>query len=149
MPDCAAANITIGGIVTREQFTALCGLIADADLRIEWGGAPFDPARLPQDDALRLFAEAAPWGEFDDLEQYCCDQTIAYQRWSASCPGSFGAERIVHDGKAGPLNFAADEDDRLVVHAQTIEQLGSMRAIRRYIRQAEVDLPSFTVADGP
>ncbi len=78
---------------------------------------------------------------FDALEQYCCDQRIAYSRWSGACPGSFGAERIVFDGKSGPLNSDVDEDDLVVLHAHTIGQLGSMRAIRRYLRAADVVIP--------
>ncbi|MVZ98116.1 hypothetical protein EUU23_10470 [Sphingorhabdus sp. IMCC26285] len=55
----------------------------------------------------------------------------AYQRWSGACSGSFGAERIVFDGKTGPLNFAVDDDDRLGLHVETIGRLGSMGAVRR------------------
>ena len=148
MADRVSASIAIGGTVSPAQFAELAAHIADYDLRIEWGGEPFDPKRLPQNDALRLFADEVPWGMFDDLEQYCCDEGLAYQRWSGSCPGSLGAERIVHDGKTGPLNFTVDEDDMLMLHAQTIEQLCSMRAIRRYIAQAEIMLPPFAVLGG-
>ncbi len=85
------------------------------------------------------------WGCFDALEQYCCNEHIAYILWSESSPGSFGAERIVYDGKSAALNYSVDEDDNLVLHVETIEQLGSMRAIRRYIADAECDIPAFTV----
>ncbi|MBL0923457.1 MAG: hypothetical protein IBJ12_03190 [Sphingomonadaceae bacterium] len=145
MADRVSASIAIGGTVSVAQLEQLAAHIADYDLRIEWDGEPFDPAQLPQDDALRRFAHEVPWGIFDGLEQFCCDEGLAYQRWSGSCPGSFGAERVVHDGKTGPLNFSVDEDDNLVLHAQTIEQLGSIRAIRRYIAQAEIELPTFCV----
>ena len=117
---------------------------------MDWDGEPFAPCQLPDGEPLRLYAHETPWGMFDELEQYCCDARISYLRWSGSCPGSFGAERIVYDGKNGPLNFSVDEDDHLVVHAQTIGQLGSMRAIRRYIAQAEIELCAFEIAgDGP
>ena len=33
-----------------------------------------------------------------------------------ACPGSFGAERIVFDGKDGSLNYAVDDDDHIVLH---------------------------------
>ena len=36
----------------------------------------------------------------------------------------------------------------LMLHAQTIGQLGSMRAIRRYIAQAKIMLPPFAVLGG-
>lgn len=148
MADRVSASIAIGGTVNPAQLAQLAARIADYDLRLDWDGEPFDPAHLLQGDALRLFAHEVPWGIFDDLEQFCCNEGLAYQRWSGSSPGSFGAERIVHDGKTGPLNFSVDEDDHLMLHAQTIGQLGSMRAIRRYIAQAEIELPPFTVAEG-
>jgi hypothetical protein len=147
MADRVSASIAIGGTVSPAQLTELAAHIADYDLRLDWDGEPFDSAHLPKDDVLRLFAHEVPWGIFDDLEQYCYDEGLAYQRWSGSCPGSFGAERIVHDGKSGPLNFSVDEDDHLVLHAQTILQLGSMRAIRRYIAQAEIELPPFSAEE--
>lgn len=145
MADRVAANIIIGGCVTPEQFAALTELIAAEDLRVEWDGDPFDANKIEPDQPLRLYAYEVPWGSFEALEQYCCDQHIAYQRWSGGCSGSFGAERIVFDGKTGPFNFAVDDDDRLVLHTQTIGQLGSMRAIRRYIAEAEIDIPAFSV----
>ena len=58
----------------------------------------------------------------------------------------FGAERVVFDGKTSPLNFSVDEDYHVIVDAQTIGQLGAMRAIRRYIAQADINLPPFAIA---
>ena len=145
MADRVAANIVIGGRVTPEQFAALAALIAAEDLRVEWDGEPFDTGKIEPDQPLRLYACEVPCGSFEALEQYCCDQQIAYQRWSGGCSGSFGAERIVYDGNTGPFNFAVDEDDRLVLRAQTIGQLGSMRAIRRYIAEADIEIPAFAV----
>lgn len=148
MANRVSASIALGGTISPAQFAILCPLIAINDLRMDWDGEPFAPEDLPEDGPLRLFAHDVPWGNFDALEQYCCDERISYVRWSGSCPGSFGAERIVYDGNWGPLNFSVDEDDRLVLHVETIERLGSMRAIRRYIAEAEINLPPFTVADG-
>lgn len=148
MADRASASIVIGGKVTPAQFAQLCLLFEHNDLRMEWDGEPFASAHLPQGEPLRLYAQETPWGMFDDLEQYCCNERISYLRWSGSCPGSFGAERIVYDGKSGPLNFSVDDDDHLVLHPQTIAGLGSMRAIRRYIADAKIELPPFEVAGG-
>jgi hypothetical protein len=85
-------------------------------------------------------------GSFNALEQYCCNNGIAYHRWSGACPGSFGAERILYDGKRGPFNYDADEDDRVVLTAETIEQLGSMRAIRAYLKPASFAVPPLVVS---
>lgn len=148
MADRVSASIALGGQITPAQFAVLCPLIAMNDLRVDWDGEPFAPEQLPDDGPLCLFAHDVPWGCFDTLEQYCCNEHIAYVRWSGSWPGSFGAERIVYDGKTAALNYSVDEDDNLVLHVETIEQLGSMRAIGRYIADAEIDLLPFAVADG-
>jgi hypothetical protein len=146
MADRVSATIAIGGTVSAAQFARLVELIALYDLRVDWDGDVFTPDQLPTGDALRLCAYEVAWGNFEELEQYCCNEQIVYQRWSGACSGSFGAERIVYDGKTGPLNFAVDDDDNVLVDAQAIDQLGSMRAIRRYIAQAEIVIPPFAIA---
>lgn len=145
MADRVAANIIIGGGVTPDQIAALAELIAADDLRVEWDDDPFDVNSIEPDQPLRLYAYEVPWGCFEALEQYCCDQQIAFGRWSGGCSASFGAECIVYDGRTGPFNFAVDDDDRLVLHTQTIGQLGSMRAIKRYIAEADLEIPAFAV----
>ena len=136
MSDRVSANITIGGPVTTKQWTALLELIAGEDLRTEWDGPAFTAATPLESRALHLFAHEVPWGRFETLEQYACNERIAYRRWSGGYSGSFGPEIIVFDssGKDGPLNYDADEDERVVLHPETIEQLGSMRAIRAYLK---------------
>ena len=141
MADRVSARIVIGGTVTPAMWHRLLELIANEGLAADWGGPDFTPDQRVEGEPLRLYAHEAPWGMFDALEQYCCDEKIAYTRWSGACPGSFGAERIVFDGLTGPLNYDVDEDDHIVVHAHSIAQLGSMRAIRSYLKAAEVVIP--------
>jgi hypothetical protein len=148
MADRVSASIVIGGEVTPAQFEQLCPLIAHNDLRLDWDGEPFAPDQINKGEPLRLCAHETPWGMFDDLEQYCCNEHLPYVRWSGSCPGSFGAERIVFDGKTGPLNYSVDEDDHVVLHEQTIDQLGSIRAIRAYLKPASFVVPALRIAPG-
>ena len=147
MADRVSASITIGGKVTNAQFAELTSMIEYHDLRTEWDGEVFTPDQIVHGEPLALHAHETPWGMFDDLEQYCCDHNIAYIRWSGGCAGSFGAERIVYDGKNGPLNYDVDEDDSVVLHGHTIEQLGSMRAIRAYLKAAKITLPALVITD--
>ncbi len=137
--------IVIGGKVTPAQFEELCPLIARHDLRMDWGGDPFATDKIPEGEPLRLFADEVPWGMFDDLEQYCTDQHIPFVRWSGSCPGSFGAERIFFEGATGPLNYSVDEDDHVVLHEQTIDQLGTIRDIRAYLKPAAFEVPPLAI----
>lgn len=60
-------------------------------------------------------------------------------------PRACGAERIDYDGRTDPLNFAVAEDNRFAQHTQNIGPLSSMRAIRRYIAEAEIEIPAFAV----
>lgn len=106
------------------------------------------PTRLPKANLCVSAPMRTPWGMFDDLEQYCTEQHIPFVRWSGSCPGSFGAERIVFDGMKGPLNYSVDEDDHVVLHEQTIDQLGSIRAIRAYLKPASFEVPALRIAPG-
>ncbi len=146
MSDRVSATIALGGTVTRDQWTALLELIANEDLRTEWDGPAFTAATPLESGALNLYAHKVPWGRFEALEQYACDEWIAYRRWSGGCPGSFGPEIIVFDGRGGPLNYDADEDERVAVYPETIEQLGSMRAIRAYLKPAAFMPPPLVIA---
>ena len=148
MADRVSANIVIGGAVTHEQFAILSALIASHDLSTDWDGPKLMPDARAEGEPLRLYAHETPWGMFDDLEQYCCDQHIAYVRWSGACAGSFGAERIVFDGATGPLNYSVDDDDQIVLHEQTIYQLGSIRAIRAYFKPAAFEVPPLIIVEG-
>lgn len=146
MSDRVSANISIGGIVTRQQWARMLELIEAEDLRTDWNGPAFTGTPPPETDALHLFAHEVPWGRFDDLEQFCCDEGIAYRRWSGGYPGSFGPEIIVFDGSS-PLNYAADEEEAVVLHPETIENLGSMRAIRTYLKPAAFEPPPLLIVD--
>lgn len=141
MADRVSASIVIGGQVTPDQWRTLLDLIATEGLAADWDAPAFTPEQRVEGEPLRLYAHETPWGMFDALEQYCCAEGIAYTRWSGACPGSFGAERVVFDGRTGPFNYDVDEDDHVVLHAHTIGQLSSMRAIRRYLRAAAIDIP--------
>ena len=149
MADRVSASITIGGNLTADLWSQLVAHIAAEDLSVEWDGEAFAPDALIEGEPLRLYAHEVPWGMFDQLEQFCCDNRIPHRRWSGAYPGSFGAQRIVYDGTTGPLNYDVDDDDHLVVHARAIEQLGSMRAIRRYLKAAEIDMPALVLTDAP
>lgn len=149
MSDRVSASISIGGTVTLDQWAALLKLIEAEDLRTEWDGPAFTESTPLESSALHLFAYEVPWGRFDPLEQYACDERIAYRRWSGGYPGSFGPEIIVFNSNCtdGPLNYDADEDQRVVIHPETIEQLGSIRAIRAYLKPAAFEPPPLIIAD--
>lgn len=144
MADRARAHITIGGSRSAERCEALAGLIATKDLRVKWGAEPFGACKI-EDQPLPLYADEVAWGLFEALEQYCCGQRIAFQLGSGACHGSFGAGRIVSDGRSGPLNYAVDDDGRRVLQAANVERLASIRVITRYVAEAEIEIAAFIV----
>ena len=133
--------------MTKTQFDQLTLLIANEGLSLDWDSEPFAPDQRVKGEPLQLCAYEVPWGMFEELEQYCCNNHIAYRRWSGACSGSFGAERITYDGKSGPYNFDVNDDDIVMLAVQTIEQLGSMRAIRAYLKPAAFEMPPLVVVD--
>lgn len=145
MADRVSASITIGGAVSCDQYQALCALIQDEARSTQWDGDLFTSDARVEGESLSLYAHEVSWGSFNALEQYCCTNSIPYHRWSGACPGSFGAERIFFDGTTGPFNYDADEDDRVVLTAETIEKLGSMRAIRAYLKPAAFVVPHLQI----
>ena len=97
MADRVSASIVIGGPVTPDQWCILRDLIANEGLATDWRGPAFTPDQRVDGEPLRLHAHETSWGTFDALEQYCCDERIAFTHWLGACPGSFGAERVVFD----------------------------------------------------
>ncbi|MEE9433731.1 MAG: hypothetical protein V3V15_05795 [Sphingorhabdus sp.] len=147
MADRVSASITIGGKITPAQFEELTVLIANEGLSLDWDSEPFAADQRAEGESLRLCAYDVPWGMFEALEQYCCGHNIAYTRWCGACPGNFGAERIVYDGKSRPYNYDVNDDDLIMLAVQTVEQLGSMRAIRAYLKPAAFEVPPLVIAD--
>ncbi len=79
--------------------------------------------------------------EVDYVRLWLCQH---HHRWKGP-GGSFGAERIVFDGKICPLNYDADEDDRIMLAVETIVQLGSICAIRAYLNPADFNVPPLVI----
>src|SRR3546814_11012974 len=87
MADCAAASITIGGIVTEAEFITLCRLIAAEDLSVGEDGDPFSPADRTAGEPLRLFDHQAIGGHFESLGAWCFEPALPFSRWCAASPG--------------------------------------------------------------
>src|SRR3546814_16542980 len=87
MADCAAASITIGGIVTEAEFITLCRLIAAEDLSVGEDGDPFSPADRTDGEPLRLFDPQAIGGHFASLEAWCFAPALPFSRWCVGYPG--------------------------------------------------------------
>ena len=88
MSDRFPGQITIGGDIKRSLVDGLCKAICGEYGSLEWGDAPFEPKDEKEllegleDGYLTLKAEEARYGEFDELECFCNDNGIAYDRHS-------------------------------------------------------------------
>ena len=111
MSDRVSASISIGGVPLATLREELFAIIQREGLCIDWDGTGFAASRIEHGKPLDLMAYEVRWGRFEHLEQFCVNHGLAYQRHSSACPGSFGAERIVFDGRQGPFNFDTNDDD--------------------------------------
>ena len=147
MSDRVSASITIGGVVPAAHREELFAIIELEGLCLDWEGTAFTADRIEHRKPLDLMAYEVPWGRFERLEQFCVNHGLAYQRNSGACPGSFGAERIVFDGRQGPFNYDTNDDDVVMVSQETITHLGSLEAITAYFADAEILVPPLEFAD--
>ena len=138
--------LTIGGTVTPAVYAELADIIAAEGLSTEWDGEPFSPDQRTEGEELRLFAHEVAWGRFEELEAWCVEHAIPFARWSGAYGGEWGAERVVFTGSGEPISYAADEDDRVVIHRDTAERLGSIEAILAHFDAADFRLPPLVVA---
>ena len=147
MSDRVSASISIGGNLPLSLHDQFVEAVRNEGLSTEWGGPEFTADQIEHDRPLHLMAYDVAWGRFDELEQFCVNHGVTYQRDSCGFSGSFGAERIVFDGTNGPLNYDSDDQNAVVLTRETIMQLGSMEAIAAYFADAEIIIPPLVFAD--
>ena len=147
MSDRVSASISIGGNLPPQLRDQFVEAICYEGLSTDWDGPEFSADQIEQGKPLHLMAYDVAWGRFDELEQFCVNHGLAYQRDSCGFAGSFGAERIVFDGINGPLNYDTDDHNVMVLTHDTIIQLGSMKAIAAYFADAEIIIPPLVFAD--
>lgn len=145
MADRVSVIITIGGDLAADQREALVHCILAEALSLEWDGPDFNASQLPVDGHLILHAYDVAWGRLTLLEPFCEAHHLPFTRWAGSCPGSFGAERLIFTGDGEPVLFAADDDDRLIVTRAEVEQLGSYEALIAYFAAGDFIVPPLNI----
>ena len=106
--DRVSASIILGGTMTVAHYADLTQIIVNEGLSIEWGGEPFELHHRTVGAPLSLYAHEVPYGRFETLEAWCVEKHLPFARWSGSCPGQWGAERLVFTGQHEPVSSAAD-----------------------------------------
>lgn len=145
MADLVAATITLGGILPRDRFEEFCEIVAEERLSAAWDGEPFSPRDIPISGALTLMASEVAWGGFDRLEAFCEENALPFARWHQSNCASWAAERAVFTGNGEVRKFPATDDDTVTVDLSTIDQLGTIEAIRAHFDEANFPVPPFRV----
>lgn len=145
MADRVSATITIGGTLDWAKLPDLIDHIASEGLSTEWDGGDFTAADMPENGPLELMAHEVAWGRFDDLEGFCVAEGLPFARWSGGYAGQRGPERVVFTGSGEPASYAADEDDRVVIHREDLTRLASVEAVTAYFDAADYAVPPLGV----
>jgi len=150
MADRVSAPIVIEGSLSADAYSKLLEVIALEGVSADWDEGPFEPADRTPGQPLRLCAHEVAWGRFQSLEDWLLEAGLPFVRWAGGCAGSFGPERVIATGD-GMLNVCAvTDDDEVVLDRATIDQLGSMDAIRAFFTAADFQVPPFHVeGDAP
>lgn len=132
MADYIAAQITIGGCISRKLIPRLCRALCAEALALEWGNEAFQPASVEDllsarqvidgELVLRLFDDSAAYGEFPLLEVFLQKYRIAFDRQSE---GHYTAPpRLVSfRPKAGVREWFTTSEGSLVVEASPLWEL--------------------------
>lgn len=141
MPEVIAAHITIGGCVARELVEELCELISREDLALEWSGKQFEPqsaedllsACRTAGKRLRLFADAASWGEFDLLEPFLIEHQVPFDRHHDS-KYEIDRSTLFYRTELGRLEFLTDGSEAVLCPVQPL------RAVSKMLAQVRLEL---------
>lgn len=145
MGDRAHVHITIGGSLPREHLGEFAMCVADYDLRTEWDGEPFDPAKLIDGQPLELFGMELNGGAVNDVDDFCVEHGLPFHRWSGGCPGAFLPEIVVFDGHGSLRDYTASDDGEVLFTPLEIKAYARMRDLRRAIARAEIAVPPFVL----
>lgn len=144
MSDHLAAQITIGGCISRAFVPGLCAALAAERASLEWGDAPFTPttvedlifARQTIDgvEVLRLYDPESRHGQFERLESFLLKRKIAFDRRTE---GRFdrAPELVTYRPDAERCSFVTEGNEIVVPAAPLWELVDSLGELRRHIRR--------------
>jgi hypothetical protein len=167
MADCFSGWIKIGGQLPRSLLPEFLEVLRDSGAGAEWQGgfqgtdevSLSELRNLSSDGTLRLRNHAARWGQFEELEMWCRDNGLSYDRYAeAYC--QFDAEYARwrpgwEDEKVSISDQDGDElvplEDVIAAKRLLVEDkiADSMAALDRLIdgHDAIPELPPFTIVD--
>lgn len=156
-----AANIKIGGQISKRRVPRLLKTICAASISHDWGEPPFEPQSAEElstairDGHLFLCDDQTRYGEFPELEAACRKLSLSYTRW---CEGycEYDAELVdwrpgmpeplcrIGSNSSNAIFIPADEVRKALKHLES-NHIGRARELLRKLCPDIPDLPPFTV----
>ena len=139
MAEYMTATLTVGGRITRAQLKKIRKLA-------EIEGADMEISEISEQE-ITIIDDEAPWGKFEQLEQYLIEQRIPFNRHSEA-KYEYDAEIVFYrpDYCPRPLEFLATQEGQVAVNALEI-----LEAIERTTTREELvaELRALAAADVP
>lgn len=146
MSDYLAAQLTIGGCISRALAPRLCKLITHAGLSLDWGEAPLEPASVEEllaarrtidgDWLLQLADDDAPYGSFPDLEAFLMKHEIPFDRQTDAGHG-YDACLVTYRPRTGKTEWLATSHGQPAVMASPLWELeAQLQALARTVLKA-------------
>jgi len=147
MADRVSASITLGGEIDAADYVELAKIIATERLSVDWDGEPFEPDHRTDGEPLSLYAHEVVGGQFETLESWCVEKGVPFVRWCGGYIGAWGPQRVVFIGQGDPKEYAADDDDQIVIARETVRELGSFEAILAHFDAADFKVPPLAIVE--
>lgn len=132
MSDYMAAQITIGGCLSRAIAQRLCKVITQTGVSLDWDEARFEPAvpeelisarrTIDGEWLLSLMDNEARYGSFVDLEDFLVKHEIPFDRQSDSGHG-YDACLVTYRPEAGRIEWLANSQGQPAVPVAPIWDL--------------------------
>lgn len=144
-----SAWITIGGTLRSErQLDELAGAIATDGMGDNYQAVDELAARslinlaLENGRPLILTGNEIPWGECEALQEFCAKHRLSYVRgWEAHY--SFDAGVVSHRPGKPELEFASDNEGRVLLLLDQVEQAVQKRSLKSLLKQAALCRPDW------
>lgn len=145
MADRKSVSITLGGMITANQYAQLLKLIAVERLTMGWDAEAFSPDDRVVGQPLTLYAKRVADGRFSVLESWCVANKVPFIKTSWAFSDQRGPKRVIFIGSGKPETYYVDVYDHLVIDLSDVLRLGSFEAITGYFKQGYSPMPPLVV----
>ena len=133
MSDRANASIIIGGKLKKHLAQGLIDAIRDDGASTDWGEPTFSSETLldatTKYGSIRFVGEDLNQANFVEIEQFCIDHKLHFQKWTGQCLGAWDSDVTDYypptkaGGKGKFITRPTNNDDQLLVHPAAISKV--------------------------